>query len=449
MNIDPIRLRHPRTCCFGLDHLWRIRRDQLGFYEALQRKHGDVVRLRMGSYRYWLLFHPEHAHAVLATHGKNFVRFEKTMRVLAQWNGSSLLIAEGAAWQAQRRAVLPAFGGQRVAAYAQYILDACTRTCGQWEEEISRKGSVDVDIDDAFSGMCFDMAGRALFSSDLESSLEPMKKAMAILSDIAFAETTQLLRLPDFMPGARRRSKRQAMHTLATCVGHIIQQRRAQLDNGSGDVLSCLLQDAEVSPARLQDEVTTLLIAGHETTASALTWIMYLLAANRSALERLQAELDDKLQGRLPRPEDLGQLPWLEAVIKEMLRLYPPAYSMLLRRATVDIDLGDLQLRKNDLVQIVPWVTQHDARWFDEPLQFRPERFLDGGKAIPRYAWMPFGGGGRVCLGQTFGMLEMFLSTATLISRMQPTLLRPDVKPCAKFSLRPQGGMPLRWTRRS
>lgn len=142
----------------------------------------------------------------------------------------------------------------------------------------------------------------------------------------------------------------------------------------------------------------------------------------------------------------MRRLPYLEAVVKEALRLYPPAYSLFLRRAVRPVRLGDLQIRQGELVQIVPWVIQRDPRWFESPDSFRPQRFLDPEQRWPKQAYLPFGSGPRVCVGQSFGMMEMLLVTAVLLQRLTPHSAGTPTVPQAKFSLRPAGGLPLRWS---
>ena len=440
-------MKGPRRWLLGLDHLLRIRHDQLGFYHELARKHGDAVPLRLGPYRSWVLFHPDQVQQVLLTEADAFVRFEPVMRVLAQWNGASLLIAEGEAWKRQRRKVLPAFQPARFPGYAAQVVARSLALRARWQAQADG-GDLLLDMDAAMVELTLELACKSLFDTEL-GDVADIGRAVALLSDIAFAEALQPLRLPDWLPTKQKRAKAWAIAVMERTVRQVIEARRAEGCPDHGDLLSMLLahyQDqGEAGDRQVRDEAMTLLIAGHETSSAALSWICHLLAEHPAACTALQAELDLQLGERPPTFEDLRRLPYLEAVVKEALRLYPPAYSLFLRRAVRPVRLGELQIRQGELVQIVPWVIQRDPRWFEAPDSFRPQRFLDPEQRWPKQAYLPFGSGPRVCVGQSFGMMEMLLVTAVLLQRLTPHSTGTPIVPQAKFSLRPAGGLPLRW----
>ncbi|OYU43567.1 MAG: hypothetical protein CFE44_17655 [Burkholderiales bacterium PBB4] len=445
-SLPVISRSKPQSLMLGLDHLWQIRKDQLTFYKKLQLQHGDAVQLRLGPHRSWLLFHPQHIHGVMVENAKSFVRFEPLMRVLAQWNGSSLLIAEGTAWQAQRRMVLPGFAPSRMSQYASHIVRGAVALRDIWSARAPMGEQTTLDVDAAMVSLTLDLAAFTLFDSELGESRAAIARAVESLSEIAFEEASQIFPTPSFIPTQHQRKKRAAIATMRHCVRKIVMERRGTPD--CGDVLSGLMAQGEMDEAGLCDEVMTLLIAGHETTSAALTWIIYLLATNSHALRCLQRELTHILEGRIPTLNDLSKLPYLEAVIKESLRLYPPAYSLFLRRAIHSVQLNGVQLRKGDLVQIVPYITQRDERWFVDPDCFTPERFLQASVSWPRHAFLPFGVGPRVCVGQSFGMMEMSLITATLLQTLTPSFKGPPPILRARFSLRPMGGMSISWSSR-
>ena len=209
-----------------------------------------------------------------------------------------------------------------------------------------------------------------------------------------------------------------------------------------------MLIETETDAVAVRDEVMALLIAGHETSGALLSWSSDLLANNPDELAVVQAELDRELKGHLPGAADLERLPFLRAIVAEALRLYPPAYGLFPRRALEDVIVGNVTIRKGDLVQLIPFITQRDPRWFEAPGEFRPARFL-AAPPWPRYAYFPFGAGPRVCIGQSFGLLEAALVLATLLQRLSPEPAGALAVAEAKFSLRPKGGLPQRWRQRS
>ena len=436
---------------FGLGHLLRLRTDQLAFYRDMQTRHGDAVRLRLGPWRNWLLFHPDAVEAVLATRAASFVRFEPVMRVLAQWNGQSLLVSEGERWHGRRRKVLPAFATRRLPGYAERIVERTLALRDNWESA----GAPVVDTDREMVALTLEIAADTLFGQALGARAGPVGQAVSVLSDVAFRESTSPLVLPDWLPLPRKARKRRAIAVMEALVGGIVAARMAGPAADRGDLLSMLIE-AETDPAAVRDEVMTLLIAGHETSGALISWSSDLLARHPDQLAAVQAELDRELGDRLPGAAVLDRLPLLRAVVAEALRLYPPAYGLFPRRAVEDVTVGDVMIRRNDLVQLIPFVTQRDRRWFEEPDSFRPGRFLDTPR-WPRFAYFPFGAGPRVCIGQAFGLLEASLVLATLLQRLSPEPVsgpgsRPEAAvavPAAKFSLRPRGGLPQRWRRRS
>lgn len=428
---------------FGLGHLLRLRTDQLAFYHDMQARHGDAVRLRLGPWRNWLLFHPHAVEAVLATRATSFVRFEPVMRVLAQWNGESLLVSEGERWHARRRKVLPAFATRRLPGYAERIVERTLALRDGWETA----GAPVIDTDREMVALTLEIAADTLFGEALGARAQAIGRAVAVLSDVAFRESTSPLLLPDWVPLPGKARKHRAIAAMDALVRGIVATRMAEPAADRGDLLSMLIE-AETDAVAVRDEVMTLLIAGHETGGALISWACDLLARHPDELATVQAELDHALDGRLPGAADLERLPVLRAVVAEALRLYPPAYGLFPRRALEDVTMGDVTVRKGDLVQLIPFITQRDPRWFEAPGDFRPARFL-AAPPWPRYAYFPFGAGPRVCIGQAFGLLEASLVLATLLQRLSPEPVAVQAVPEAKFSLRPKGGLPQRWRRRS
>jgi cytochrome P450 len=435
----------PFSLLLGVDTLWRLRGDQLGYYRALQTRFGDRVRLRLGPYRNWLLFGPADVEAVLTTHAAGFIRFEPMMRVLAQWNGNSLVVSEGARWQARRRQVLPAFARSRMTTYGTRIAAHAAALSEDWAAA-AEDGEVSVDTDRAMATLTLRIALDLLFDSPAHHRLAEIGDAVAVLSKVAFRESMAPWQLSPWWPFGSLAGKRAAMKTMDDLVTSIVASRMQHPRDDRGDLLSTLVASGDDADA-IRDEAMTLLIAGHETTGAALAWAGDLLARHPAELAAVVAEIDRELRRTRATAADIRRLPQLRAVVDETLRLYPPAYALFTRRAVRRIELDGITIRKGDLVQLVPYVTHRDPRWFDDPEAFRPGRFM-GAAAYPPYAYFPFGAGPRVCIGQNFGTIELMLVLATLLQDWTPLPSESPAVPEAKFSLRPRGGLQQRWRRR-
>ena len=439
----PDRASGPVSPTLGLDHLLRLRSDQLSFYKEMQHRYGDAVPIRFGPYRNWLLFHPEHAEIVLATRAEAFRRFEPTMRILSQWTGRGLFVVEGDAWRQRRRQVLPAFATKRLPGYGERIVARAAALRRSWESRC-RQGSLSVDTDREMIALTITIVGDTLFGEALDDATGSVTDAVEALSDIAFRESTMILRWPKFLPTQHNRRKARTVSIMNGVVGRIVEERLATDRRDRGDLLSMLIEHCGADGSAVRDEVMTLLIAGHETSSAGLSWTAMLLgAASEDVRDRLLQEIAAVIGDRLPVTNDLCHMPFLRAVCSEALRLYPPGYTMFLRRANDDIAVGSARIRRDDVVQVVPWIMQRDPRWFESPTAFVPERFLSD-PTWPPYAYLPFSAGPRACIGQSFALMEMALVLATLLQRFIPT--RTDsVEPEAKFSLRPRGGLPQVW----
>lgn len=427
----------PLSPLLGLDHLLAIRRDQLAFYTRMQRDHGDMVRLRLGPFRSWLVFHPDQVEEVLARKPEAFIRFRRLTDVLRQWNGESLLIAEGAAWQARRRKVLPAFQTRRLPGHGATILDETEALIGRLRAGADAGGRVTLDLDATMARLTLNVAVRTLFGAEAPGNGNEIGAALDVLSETAFAESTAPLVLPDWLPLPGKRAKARAIATLRALVAGLVARRMAQAP-ASDDLLSMLIDQHGDDVAAIRDDSMSLLIAGHETSGAALTWLFACLAGHPAWTQSLRDELARVLQGRPPQPQDLRDLPLLRATVDEALRLYPPAYSLFLRQAVQPVTIGGQRLARGDLVQILPFQTQRDPRFFARPETFDPARFL-APPTWPPFAVIPFGAGPRVCIGQNFALMEITLIAARLLQALRPEPLdrMPDPRP--RFSLRPAG----------
>jgi cytochrome P450 len=415
----------------------------LAFAEA-QRLHGDYVRFEQLSKRYVLVFEPKAIEAVIQSRGA-LVKDYFTQD-LAHVLGEGLLTAEGETWRKKRKLVAPAFQPHGLGTYAQTMV-SCT------DEALA--GFTDGETRDAHQDsmhLTLDIVARALFGAKLSRFLE-VEEALAEVSR-EYQALWQTFRafLPRWVPLAPLRKLKQTKAQLDGILLEVIRKRREEPGH---DLLSHLigLRDEEgfgMNDRELLEETMTLFLAGHETTALALTYTLYLLAAHPAAYQKLLAEVDTVLGGRAPGPKDMEQLVYTNAVVKESLRIYPPVWTMA-RLATDDVEVGGVRLRAGQQAILPQWVVQRDPRWFSEPEAFRPERFLgEAHKALPRFAYYPFGGGPRVCIGQHFAMLELVLVVARLSQSFvletvdaEPPGLEPVI------TLRPKGPMLLRVRRRA
>jgi cytochrome P450 len=340
-----------------------------------------------------------------------------------------------------------------VAGYAGLMQAACNDALDTALPPGTRQATVDMEA--LWSRLAIGAILRTLFSLEDAAQAREAMQATRVLSEVAMREMFWPMTLPDWLPLPGKAAKRQALRTLRAVVGGQIAQRHADQAAGraipADDLLAHLLALRDeatgqgLSEAEVFDQCIVSFQAGHETTATALTWWSTLMAANPGATARAVAEVDTALAGALPGPDDLARLPWLVATLKEAMRLYPPTTAIFSRRCTQALQLGGHAVPKGALLRITIWSLHHDARWFDQPEVFRPERFLPDAPPPPRGAYLPFGAGPRVCIGQHFALLEMVVAAAMFLQRLQ----LPDQAGCAlpapevHATLRPRGGLHL------
>lgn len=404
-----------------------------------------MVSLRLGPYRSWLVFHPDQIEEVLTRKSASFIRFAKLIKVLRQWNGDSLLMAEGQAWRDRRRRVLPAFQTRRLPDYGMTAVNETDALLLRFSQSALPDGSVQLDLDKTMAGLTLNVALRTLFGARPRMADAGIEEALGILSEVAFAESTAPLVLPHWLPFRQKKAKRRAMQVMNDLVSGLVNARlRDGASDDRKDLLSILIEEHEGDFTAIRDDSMSLLIAGHETSGALLTWIFACLARHPNWLTKLQGELTTILNGRAPELADLRSMPVLRAVVDESLRLYPPAYSLFLRQAIRPVEIGGARLRTGDLVQIIPYTTHRDQRFFTNPEAFAPERFLSD-PTWPPYAYLPFGAGPRVCIGQNFGLMEVCLITARLLQHVRPQPLAEIPQPRPRFSLRPNTSLHMRW----
>ncbi|HXX31155.1 MAG TPA: cytochrome P450 [Myxococcaceae bacterium] len=418
--------------------LLRMQRDPLGFFERARDAHGDAVRFRFGPETVYLLSHPDLVRDVLLTRSQSFHKglgLERAKILL----GEGLLTSEGAFHLRQRRLMQPAFHRTRIAAYAEAMVDAGQAAAGRWVD------GAELDIPAEMARLTLAVVAKTLFDADVEGTAAEVGRALTdtlgLFGALSLPFGELVLRLP--LPAVRRFRRGRAR--LDAEVARILAERRAT-GGDRGDLLSMLLaaRDEDGQPmtdAQLRDEVMTLFLAGHETTANALAWTFHLLGQNPEAEEALHAELDGVLGGRRPSAEDVGRLPVTSAVFAEALRLYPPAW-VLGRRAQEPVLLGDgVELPRGALAVLSPFVVHRDPRWFPRPLEMQLDRWTPEARAARhRFAYFPFGAGTRSCIGEAFAWTEGTLLLAVLAGswRLRP-LAGSRVRPEPRITLRPRG----------
>jgi len=410
-------------------------KDVLGFFTDCAERYGDVVSIRIGSWPALFLNHPDHFEYVLLENNKNFIKHTFFWRHVTEIFGSGLITNEGAPWLRQRRLMQPAFHRERVAAYGKTMVEYTDRMLDSWDE-----GPRDVHRD--LMHLTMEIATKTLFGADLSD--EAAEEVGAAFNDAVVEIANRFRRpvkIPEWLPIPSNRRYARAVARLDQLVYDMMKVNR-----GGDDLLSMLMEardeDGSAMDAKqIRDEAVTIFLAGHETTAIALSWTFHLLAQHPEVEERLAREVR--------ATEDLTHLPFLANVVNESMRLYPPAYAFG-REAVADCEIAGYPVPAKTTIFMSPWVSHRDKRWFADPLEFRPERWEnDLAKKLPRFAYLPFGGGPRICIGNSFALMEAALILGTILRRYRLTQPRGQkVEPFASITLRPRDGMPMTATRR-
>lgn len=431
-----------------LGALPRFRRDPLAFLAAAQRDFGDAVPFRLGPERCVLLSAPSGVQRVLVDNARNYTKHSPSFKMLRVSLGQGLLTSEGDFWLRQRRLAQPAFHRQQLAALADTMTGAAAEQAARWHGVAALGEASDVNAD--MMRVTLDIVARALFGAEVGEHANTIRDALDVMLEHTIYRVRHPFSLPERFPTPRNRRFRGALELFNRLVYRIIAARR-QGGGDAGDLLSLLMlvRDEDtgerMSDLQLRDEVLTLLLAGHETTANALSWCWHLLAQHPEQERQLHAELDRVLAGRPPTLADLPALPYTRTVIDETLRLFPPAY-FLERRAAAADRIDGAAVDAGTLILMSPYVThRHPALW-PEPERFRPERFAPGtAPGRPRFAYYPFGGGARQCIGNAFALMEAQLILASLAQQFSVAAVpEHPVKPEPSITLRPKHGLLMR-----
>jgi cytochrome P450 len=423
--------------------LREVQRDPLGLLRDGFREHGDVVRLRFGTTRALLLAHPDHIGHVLHDNHRNYDKHNVDYALLRRLLGNGLLTSDGEFWHRQRRLIAPMFHRQRVAGFCNVMVNSTLEMLERWDA-LAQSGQP-FDVVAEMTRLTLAIVAKALFSADVSDDAEAIGAALTEVNR-QLGEFS-LLDMFWMIPTPRKRRFRAAVQTLDEVVGKIIDARRRATFRNE-DLLSMLLDAVDeetnkgMTPRQVRDEVLTLLLAGHETTANALAWTWYLLAQNPAAEDNLHDEIARTLGERAPGAPDLPQLCYTRMVIEESMRLYPPAWAIS-RNAIGEDEIGSYRVRPRTNIIICSFVTHRHPSFWEEPERFDPERFLSERTAgRPDFAYLPFGGGPRICIGNTFAMTEAQLVMTTIAQRYRLRLVPGHpVELYPLITLRPRHGI--------
>jgi cytochrome P450 len=417
----------------------------LEYFTHLVREYGDVAGIRILNFKTIFINHPDTIEQVLVTNARKYSK-GRVLRANRHVFGEGLLTSEGEFWLRQRRLAQPAFHRARIASYAATMVEYTEKLLESWRD------GEELDAHQEMMRLTLRIVGKTLFDADVEREAQGVGKSLELLLEIG-ADFRRTIFVPHWLPTpANLRVKREVAH-IEKILYRIIAERRAS-GRDAGDLLSMLLaaQDEDgsrMTDKQLRDETITLFLAGHETTASTLSWAWWLLAQNPVVEAKLHAELDAVLGGRAPSLEDLLNLPYTNHVITEVLRLYPTAWG-LARLVIEDDEIAGYPASKGMGIAMAQWVVHRDPRWYDAPEEFKPERWQgDLLKRLPRFAYFPFGGGARQCIGNTFALMEAALVLATIAQKFRLRLVAGyPVVPLASITLRPRHGVRVMLERR-
>jgi cytochrome P450 len=441
MMVSRAKLKFPPGPSFGLGR-WSLgplnSGDPLRYFTGIIREYGDVVGLRVFNFRILLINHPDHIEDVLVNHPRKFIK-GRVLQANKRVFGRGLLTSEGDFWLRQRRLTQPAFHRARIAGYASTMVEYAERLLHEWSDGEER------DVHKEMMRLTLQIVGKTLFDADVERDAKDIGKSMELLLELG-ADFRRALFVPHWLPTPTNIRQERAIRQIEKVLYRIIAEKRAS-GRDAGDLLSMLLaaQDEDgsrMTDKQLRDEAITLFLAGHETTANTLSWTWSLLAQNPAVEAKLHAELRTVLAGRAPSLDDLPKLVYTNHIITESLRLYPPAWGTA-RTAIEDHEIAGYSVPQGSGVSFTQWTVHRDPRWYEAPDEFRPERWEgDVLKRLPRFAYFPFGGGPRQCIGNTFALMETALILATIAQQFRFRLVEGHpVVPLASITLRPRHGI--------
>ena len=404
----------------GVRNIARFVSDQLGFMRGLADRYGDVVQLKMLGTPWFLVSHPDDIEAVFVKHARIMAR-DDYASVLERALGLGLLTSEGDLWKRQRKLMSQAFVPKRIQSYADAMVRVTDAGLAPWRH------AEEINLHQEMSRITMEVVAEVLFGAGVSKhDVTTVREAMEVINEFFSNSPEVIVKLAAWVPTPRNRRMTRAVAQIDELIFRIIGARRGgeQRDDLLGTLLAAQDDDgAKMSDKQLRDEAVTLFLAGHETTALTLAHTLFLLSTHPDVERKLFAELTEVLGGRLPNAADVKALPYMERVLKESMRLFPPAWTTG-REAVEDVEIGGHAIPKGAQILISQWVVHRDPRWFPNPEGFDPDRWTpERVKDLPRYAYFPFGGGPRICIGNHFAMMEATLILAIIIQRWQLELL--------------------------
>ncbi len=419
-------------------------RDPFGFMTRTAREYGDIAQWDERDGAVYQLNHPDYIEHVLVQNNQNYVKGDVFQNTLGPITGNGILNSEGAVWRRNRHLIQPAFHPDRIEGYAEMMTNLTEEILATWEDGETRL------IHEDMMTLTLKIVARALFGVDIDDHVEVIGESLGTFMEASESLTNFVL--PPEIPTPSRIRIREARKNLDEVVYDIIEERRANpSDEGVVSTLLDVTDDEghHLTDEQIRDEVVTLLLAGHETTAVSLSLTMYLLGKHPEVESKLVAELDDVLGGRPPTMEDLSELTYTEQVVKESMRLYPPVPGIIREPVKPDI-IGGYEIPAGATIQMNQWVVHRDPRWYDDPLAFRPERWTDEfEKSLPKLAYFPFAAGPRRCIGDRFAMLEARLLLATIYQQYHLELTpETELDLMATVTARPKKPIPMTVRRR-
>jgi cytochrome P450 len=424
-----------------LGNMRELNRDTLQFMLDAYR-YGDFVRFWFGPFPAYIVNHPDLIQQVMVTDAQHYYKTRNLKQIMYPAIGEGLLTNDGDSWKRQRKLAQPAFHTKRIASYADVMVDYTHRMMDTWHDQET------LDVLKSMSHLTMQIISKTVFDAQV-SGEDELSRAVSTILKTVDKRFSRLLSLPRWVPTPENRRINHAVARIDAIIQQFIDDRR-RTGEDKGDLLSMLMaaQDEDngtgMSDKQLRDEAMTVFGAGHETTSLNLTWTLYALSQYPEVEAKLHAEIDRVLGDRPATFEDLPNLPYTEWVIKESMRLYPPVWGT--SRQTIDtVDIGGNTLAKNNVVLVNIYAVHRDERYFPQPHLFQPERFApENEKNIPRYAYLPFGAGPRVCIGNSFAMMEARLVLASLVQRFRFRLADGQkVQPVRQFTLHPKYGMKM------
>ncbi|MSQ84640.1 MAG: cytochrome P450 [Myxococcales bacterium] len=429
--------------------LFEMRKDYISFLRRAAAM-GDVVKADVGPHRAYLLNHPDAVGHVLVEHFRDYEKQTRGYTALRMVVGNGLVTSEGPFWQRQRRIANPAFKKHKINDFGPDMVGAAQRMVAKWQPAIAAGQPIDIAND--MMRVTLDIVCRTLLSADVNDHASEIGKALHELLTQTMGRITKVVDLPLHWPTPANIRFRRARASLDRIVLGMIEERR-QSGHDPHDLLSLLMSAVDeetgekMNDAQLRDEAMTIFLAGHETTANALGWAMYLLSQHPTVEAKVRAELADVLGDQSVQTADFARLPYLQMVLKETMRLYPPVWILARRAVKDDVILG-YKIDKGAYVFLPTYTLHRHPQFWQRPDSFEPERWATDGKGMHKYQYLPFSVGGRKCIGDHFAMLEATLVLATMLPQVQLSLVPgQNIELEPTITLRPRHGLWMQPTR--